>query len=50
MGEGYGFPQVWAMMSFVSPELPVACLSTKSVLESELTNLLIGLMQVRVSN
>jgi len=41
---------VWAMMNLVSPELPVACPSTKGVPKSELTNLLVGLMQVRVSN
>jgi hypothetical protein len=28
-GEGGGFPQVWVVMSFVSPSLPVACPSTK---------------------
>ncbi len=39
MGEGGGFPQVWAVVSLVSPESPVACLSTKGALESELTNL-----------
>jgi hypothetical protein len=33
----------------VSPELPMACLSTKGALECELTNLLVGWMQVRVS-
>jgi hypothetical protein len=37
------------MVSQLSPELPVACPSTKGVLESELTNLLVGLMQVQVS-
>jgi hypothetical protein len=30
MGEGGGFPQVWAMVSLVSPKSPLACLSTKS--------------------
>jgi hypothetical protein len=50
MGEGGGFPQVRAVVSLVSPGLPVACLSTKGVLENDLTNLLVGLMQVRVSN
>jgi hypothetical protein len=44
MGEGCGFPQVWAVVSLMSPELPVACPSTKCVLESELINLLVGLM------
>ncbi len=50
MGEGDGFLRVWAMVSLVSVELPVACPSTKGVPESELTNLLVSLMQVRVSN
>jgi len=50
MGEGGGFPRVQAMVSLVSPELFVACLSIKGVPKSELTNLLVGLMQVRVSN
>jgi hypothetical protein len=46
MGEGGGFPRVQAMVSQMSPELPVACPSTKGVSECELTNLLVGLMQV----
>ncbi len=37
------------MVSLVNLRLPVACLSTKGVPESDLTNLLVGLMQVRVS-
>jgi hypothetical protein len=49
MGEGGGFPRVWAVVSQVNPELFVACPSTKGVLKCELTNLLVGLMQVRVS-
>ncbi len=49
MGEGGGFPRVWAVVSQVSLELPVACSSTKGAPECELTNLLVGLMQVRVS-
>ncbi len=49
MGEGGGFPRVQAVVNQVSPELPVACPSTKGALECELTNLLVGLMQVRVS-
>jgi hypothetical protein len=49
MGEGGGFPQVRAVVSQMNPVLPVACPSTKGVLECELTNLLVGLMQVRVS-
>jgi hypothetical protein len=50
MGEGGGFPRVWVMVSLVSPELLVACPRTKGAPECELTNLLVGLMQVRVSN
>jgi hypothetical protein len=49
MGEGDGFPRVWAVVSPVSPVLPMACLSTKGVPECKLTNLLVSLMQVRVS-
>jgi hypothetical protein len=49
MGEGGGFPRVRAVVSQVSPELPMACPSTKGAPECELTNLLVGLMQVRVS-
>jgi hypothetical protein len=37
-------------VSLVTPKLPVACLSTKDAPKSELTNLLIGWMQVQVSN
>jgi hypothetical protein len=50
MGEGDGFPRIRAVVNLVNPESPVACLSTKGVPESELTNLLVGLIQVRVSN
>ncbi len=50
MGEGGGFPRVRAVVSLVSPKSPVACLSTKGAPKSELTNLLVGLMQVQVSN
>ncbi len=49
MGEGGGFPRIRAVVSQVSPELFVACPSTKGAPECELTNLLVGLMQVRVS-
>jgi hypothetical protein len=49
-GEGGGFLRLRAVVSLVSLGLPVACPSTKGVLKSELTNLLIGLMQVRVNN
>jgi hypothetical protein len=49
MGEGGGFPRVWVVVSHVSPELPVVYLSTKGALESEQTNLLVALMQVRIS-
>jgi hypothetical protein len=50
MGEGGGFPRVRAMVSLVSPESPMACPSTKGAPEGELTNLLVGLMEVQVSN
>ncbi len=49
MGEGGGFPRVQAVVNHVSPELLVACPSTKGAPESELTNLLVGLMQVQIS-
>jgi hypothetical protein len=49
MGEGGGFPRVRTVLSQVSPKLPAACPSTKGAPECELTNLLVGLMQVRVS-
>jgi hypothetical protein len=42
MGEGGGFPRVQAVVSQMSPELPMACPSTNGVLECELTNLLVG--------
>jgi hypothetical protein len=44
MGEGGGFPRIRAVVSLVSPKLPVACPSTKGAPESDLTNLLVGLM------
>jgi hypothetical protein len=50
MEEGGGFPRVRAVVSLVSPKLLMVCPSTKGALECELTNLLVGLMQVRVSN
>ncbi len=50
MGEGGGFPRVRVVMSLVSLELPMPCLSTKGAPKNELTNLLVGLMQIRVSN
>jgi len=49
MVEGGGFPRVRAVVSQVSPKLHAAYFSTKGVSESELTNLLVSLMQVRVS-
>jgi hypothetical protein len=49
MGEGGDFPWVWAVVSLMSLKLPVACSSTKGAPETELTNLLVGLMQVRIS-
>ncbi len=50
MGEGGGFPRVRAMVSLVNPKSPVACPSTKGAPESELINLWVGWMQIRVSN
>jgi hypothetical protein len=50
MGEGGGFPRIWAVVNLVNPELLVACLSTKGAPKCKLTNLLVGLMQVRMSN
>jgi hypothetical protein len=44
MGEGGGFPPIQVVVSLMNPELPVVCPSTKGALESELTNLLVGLM------
>jgi hypothetical protein len=44
MGEGGGFPRIRVVVSLVNPKLPVACPSTKGVPESDLTNLLVGLM------
>ncbi len=38
------------MVSLVNPGSHVACLSTKGVSEIELTNLLVGLMQIQVNN
>jgi hypothetical protein len=42
MGEGAGFPRVWAVMSLVSLKLPMTCPSNKGAKEGELTNLLVG--------
>ncbi len=49
MGEGGGFPQIRAVVSQVNLESPVACPNTKGAPEGELTNLLVSLMQVEVS-
>ncbi len=49
MGEGGGFLRVRVVVSLVSPKLPVGCPSTQGAPESEVTNLLVGLMQVQVS-
>jgi hypothetical protein len=38
------------VLCLVSPGSPMACPSTKGVPKSELSNLLVGSMQVRVSN
>jgi hypothetical protein len=50
MGEGGGSTQVRAVVSLVNPESPMACPSTKGALKNGLTNLLVGWMQIRVSN
>ncbi len=50
IGEGGGFPRVRAVVSLVSPESPMACPSTKGAPKNELTNLLVGWMQIQVSN
>ncbi len=49
MGEGGGFPRLRAMVSHVNRELLVACFSIKGAPEKDLTNLLVGWMQVQVS-
>jgi hypothetical protein len=46
MGEGGGFPRIRAVVNLVSLELPMVYPSTNGALENELTNLLVGLMQV----
>ncbi len=50
MGEVGGFFQVQVVVSFVSPKSPVACPSTKGALESDLTTLLVGWMQIQMNN
>ncbi len=49
MGEGGAFPWIRPVVSLMRLELPVACPNIKGAPESELTNLLVGLMQVWVS-
>ncbi len=46
MKEGGGSPRVRAVVSLLSLELPLACPSTKGAPKSELSNLLVGLMQI----
>jgi hypothetical protein len=48
-GEGGGFPQIWAMVSLVSPCLPVTCSCTK-VIQLRTNQLVVWFVQVRVSN
>ncbi len=50
MGEGGVFHCVQVVMSLMSSKSPMAYPSSKGALEGELTNLLIGLMHIRVSN
>jgi hypothetical protein len=47
-GEAHSI-QIRATVSQMSPESPMACPNTKGAPKNELTNLLVGLMQVRVS-
>jgi hypothetical protein len=49
MREGGGFPRVQAVLSHVSPGSPKACPNTANAPKCELTNLLVGLMQVQVT-
>jgi hypothetical protein len=49
-GGRWWLPKVQAVVSFVSPGLFVTCPNSKGALENELTNLFVGLMQIRVSN
>jgi len=46
MKEGGGFPRVWAVVNHVSLELLMAYPNTEGVPKSDITNLLVGLMQV----
>ncbi len=46
MGEGGGFPRVRAVVNLVNPKSLVVCLSIKGARKSELTNLLVGWMQI----
>jgi hypothetical protein len=50
MGEGGGFPRILAVVSLMNPRSLMTSSSTKGALESELTNLLVGLMQIQMSN
>jgi hypothetical protein len=49
-GGRWWLPRVRAVVNLVGPKLPMACLSIEGAPESELTNLLDSLMQIRVSN
>ncbi len=50
MGVGGGFPRIRTVVNLVNLESPAACLSIIGAPESDLTNWVVGLMQVRVSN
>jgi hypothetical protein len=50
MGKGGGFPEVWAVVSLVSPRSPMACHSTKGAPNNVVTNLLVSLMKIQVNN
>jgi hypothetical protein len=46
MGESGGLPQVRAVVNLVSPKSFVARTSTKGAPESEITNFVVGWMQI----
>ncbi len=50
VGEGGGFHHVRVVMSLMNSESPMVYPSIKGALEGELTNLLIGLKHIRMSN
>ncbi len=49
MGEGGGFPRVWAVVSLTSPKLHVVCPNTKGVVQHSINQLVVGWMQIRMN-